>query len=641
MGGWTRRPALDGLRAVALAFVLLSHGGVGFVGGAIGVDVFLVLSGYLITGLLLVELDRTGSVDLRAFWARRARRLLPAAIALIVVVALLGRTDGLDTLASLGWWSNWRFALADEGYFDAFGAPSPLRHTWSLAVEEQWYLLWPPLLLGLGRLGRRNRAAATAALALASAGAMWLLAGDLDRAHMGTDTRAQGLLVGALVAMALHGRPAGSLPRPATTLAGLAGAGALVAIGWTVPGSEPLLYRGGHLVVALAAAAVVVAAVRPDGPVRVALAIGPLRAVGRVSYGAYLWHWPLFVWLTPDRTGLDPWPLLAVRLGATAAATVLSWHLVERPVLDARPLPRPHRAWRPAAVAVATVLVGVTAFDPAAHGRGASASSAGVEPALPAGFTTEAVPAAPAPRRGVLDTAPRRRRIDGQPVVTVVGDSSAWSLGWAVEPVDGVAVNDGGIVGCGIDPAPVLVGGVERIEGGSPVPCDQALALWRWWVGRTDPDLVVLALGAWEVYDRALPDGRTLDVGSAEWARWIRDRVEHAVQELASLAPHARIAVAEVPCYDERDLGLGGPSSPRNDPARVAAVNQVLDELVASHPARLVSLPWSRWLCGPGAFHRPDGVHLDPPSARALWAGPLGEWVRSELRLSAAAGAPS
>jgi hypothetical protein len=410
----------------------------------------------------------------------------------------------------------------------------------------------------------------------------------------------------------------------------------LVAIAWRVPGTEPWLYRGGHLVVAAASAAVVVACLRADGPVRDALAIPSLRAIGRVSYGAYLWHWPLFVWLTPDRTGLDPWPLLVVRVAATAAVTLLSWHLVERPVLDGRPLPRPKHAWRPALAGAAAVVVVTAAVDPTAHRTASSTISASAEPQVPLGFTEELAPPSTAPPApGVLDTPPAPRPIDGDPVVTITGDSTGLMLGWEVEPLDGIEVHDGASLGCGIDPADMIIGESIRHEEGHPVPCTRALELWRWWATTTSPDLVVLAIGAWEVYDRETADGTRYEVGTQGWATWVEDGLVRAAADLATAAPHARIAVTEVPCYAEQDLGLGGPASARNDPARQAAVNAVIDRVVARHPARLVVLPWTPWLCGPDPFPRGDGVHLEPAAARALWAGPLGDWVRAELGVAA------
>jgi hypothetical protein len=448
---------------------------------------------------------------------------------------------------------------------------------------------------------------------------------------MGTDTRAQGLLVGAALAIVVHRRP--DLAGRWTTPVAVAGGAFLVAVCLWLPGTDPRLYRGGHLAVAVAAAAVVAACLRSDGPVRAVLAARPLQAVGRVSYGAYLWHWPLFVWLTPDRTGLEPWPLLAVRCAATAAAAALSWHVVERPVLDGRPLPRPHLAVPAAVTAALVVVVGATALDPAAHPGAGGATAAAAVPSRPIGFTAASV-APPVTLPGVLDTAPVPLDRAGDPVVTVVGDSTGLSLGWAVEPVEGVEVFDGASLGCGLDPADMIIGDTVRHEAGHPVPCPDALDLWRWWVVDTQPDVVVLAVGAWEVYDRRLPDGSRMDVGTAEWAAWVDAGLERVLTALAADAPQARIAVTEVPCYEERNLGLGGPASARNDPARQAAVNEVIDAVVARHPARLVVLPWTPWLCDTDDYARGDGVHLEPPAAHALWAGPLGAWVRDLVSTS-------
>jgi peptidoglycan/LPS O-acetylase OafA/YrhL len=205
--------ALDGVRALAVAGVLLYHGGVAWLpGGFLGVDLFFVLSGFLITSLLLAEREATGRIDLGRFWVRRARRLLPAAFAVIgvclVVVALLppgeaARTRA-DALASLGYVNNWHQVLAERSYFESFGRPSLLEHLWSLAVEEQFYLLWPLLLgFGLSRLGRRRTAIVTLTAAAASGLAMGLLfepGSDPSRVYFGTDTHASGLLAGALLA---------------------------------------------------------------------------------------------------------------------------------------------------------------------------------------------------------------------------------------------------------------------------------------------------------------------------------------------------------------------------------------------------------------------------------------------------------
>jgi hypothetical protein len=464
---------------------------------------------------------------------------------------------------------------------------------------------------------------------------MWWLAADVDRVHMGTDTRAQGLLVGAATAMLLHRRPLHALPRLATTVLGVAGAVFLVAVAWRTPGTAPWLYRGGHVLIAAASASLLVAAVRPTGPVRAALAVRPLRAVGRLSYGAYLWHWPLFVWLNPERVALDPWPLFAVRCAATAAATVLSWRLVESPILDGRPLPRPHVALPTAVAAAVTIVVATAAIDPAAHPSPVVVAAAAT-PERPAGFAAEPVSATVAPPPpGVLDTPPAPRPPSPEPVATVVGDSTGMMLGYDVEPVDGVEVRGGGILGCGLDPADSIIDGTIHHEPGRPVPCAEALDLWRWWTAETDPDLVVLAIGAWEVYDRRLADGTRLDVGTEAWEAWVTESLERTAAALAEAAPHGRVAVADVPCYEERSLGLGGPDSPRNDPARRAAVDAVIHDVVARHPARMVVMPWTSWLCETDDFPLVDGVHLDTAGARRLWEGPLGAWVREQTTATA------
>ncbi len=227
-----------------------------------------------------------------------------------------------------------------------------------------------------------------------------------------------------------------------------------------------------------------------------------------------------------------------------------------------------------------------------------------------------------------LDTPPADRAPSGDAVVAVVGDSVGWSLGWGVEPVDGVELHLGAGLGCGLDAAPVLVGDRPHQEPGLPVPCAEHPERWRATAADADPDVVVLVLGAWEVYDRLLPDGTVLRVGTEPWRAWLDGRLEAVGTALALAAPHATLAVADVPCFAERGPDLGGAASPRNDPAARAAVDERLSAFVARHPARVVDLPWAPWLCGPGAAARPDGIHLTAESARVLWSGPLGAFVR-------------
>lgn len=315
-------------------------------GGYLGVDSFLVLSGFLITSGLLRDHSRSGAVRLRSFWARRLRRLVPALVLVVGAVAVYAavvalpdeaRSLRLDGISALAFVSNWRFVASSQGYFGQSSAPSLLRHTWSLAVEAQLYLLWPPVVaLVLARSGRRAVGVVAGALAIVSAGlgmALVPVAGAVDRAYYGTDTRAAAFLVGAAVACALA--VPGTRGRRLTGVLGAGGAVVTVVLWWALGGTSLFLFRGGLPLAAACTAAVIVDAVRrPAGSMARALSFAPLRLLGQVSYGVYLWHWPLFLVLNHARTGLSGVSLVAVRLGAVTVATTLSWILVERPILE-------------------------------------------------------------------------------------------------------------------------------------------------------------------------------------------------------------------------------------------------------------------------------------------------------------------
>jgi peptidoglycan/LPS O-acetylase OafA/YrhL len=355
-------PALDGVRAIAVAAVLLYHGGVPwFPGGFLGVDVFFVLSGYLITSLLLAELGEHGHIRLGRFWLRRARRLLPAAflvIAVSLVVAAvflpgdLARIRG-DALSSFAYVNNWHQILADRSYFAAFERPSMLQHLWSLAVEEQFYLLWPLALgLCLSRLGRSGTVRITLAGMLASALAMGLLfhrGEDPSRVYFGTDTHASGLLIGALLAFAWPlGRMTARLgPRavPVLDAAALAATAAIVAAIASWHDYDPQVYRGGIFAVSIASAVLIAAAAHPASHAGRVLGVAPLRWVGERSYGIYLWHWPVMA-LTRPELDLDwsRWVLVPLQVAATVGLAAASYRWVEQPVRTGR-AQRAVKAW--------------------------------------------------------------------------------------------------------------------------------------------------------------------------------------------------------------------------------------------------------------------------------------------------------
>ncbi len=391
-------PALDGLRAIAVFGVMLYHGGApAMAGGFLGVNVFFVLSGFLITSLLLGEWAKRLTIRLGQFWARRARRLLPALLVMLLGVAIYAKvfvSPGafanlrLDTLSSLFYVANWHFIFAGANYFDLTGQPSPLSHMWSLAIEEQFYIVWPPVVLVLLRLGERLRPSRRLwpVLGVALAGALasavdmrlsYFHGASITRLYEGTDTRSQDILVGAVLAIALamwaRARPplppgpATDPPRPhlhrrrgprikpitawevsspgmrvALQVLGWAAVGGAAVI-WSQLGSgtafgpSPVLFEGGFFLFAVLVATVIFCVLTAQAaPLSRSLGNGVFRYVGRISYGTYLWHFPLFALLSATRVHLYGLPLLAVRIAVTLVVATGSYYLVEQPVRRGR-----------------------------------------------------------------------------------------------------------------------------------------------------------------------------------------------------------------------------------------------------------------------------------------------------------------
>ncbi|MFY9587723.1 MAG: acyltransferase family protein [Actinomycetota bacterium] len=342
-------PALDGIRAVAIAGVLLYHSDIyWFPGGLLGVEVFFVLSGYLITSLLLGELQTLSRIRIKDFLARRARRLLPALVVMLAIMATVlvawlphevARTRG-DVAAAATYTSNWYLIHADHSYFIDFQRPSPFGHLWSLAIEEQFYLLWPPILLFLWRRVRRRRRIAGTLLvgaALSSGLLAWLFdAGDPSRIYYGTDTRASGLLIGA--ALAVLWRPFVedhliAKTRRFVDAATVASSGFLIYAFLRFDDLSPFTYRPGLLLVAIATAVLIASCVHPDARVARLYGTRPMRWLGKRSYGVYVWYFPVFA-LTRPGVDLDVsvGVAFAIRLAIVLTLAALSYRFVEEPI---------------------------------------------------------------------------------------------------------------------------------------------------------------------------------------------------------------------------------------------------------------------------------------------------------------------
>ncbi len=341
-------PGLDGLRAVAMMVMLAYHSELPFARGAfLGLSQFFTLSGFLITSMLLRSHDR-GGINLREFWRRRFERLMPAALLCLAGIVVFGATVANreqaqelpgQVFAAATYWANWFFVITDKSYVNLFAAPSPVQHYWSLAVEEQFYLFMPVAMLLLLRRTRSARVLGAVFAGGAILSTAWMVhlydsGAGLDRIYYGTDTRMAEMLVGALLAVVVTEIGERFTERARRNLGAL-GLVAFAVSAWgsaTIPLADGPIWRGGMLAYSFISCAVILGITSERGPLGAALSWGPLPSIGRITYGLYLYHWPIFLWLTAERTGLDPWPLFAVRLGLTFGVAALSYNLVELPI---------------------------------------------------------------------------------------------------------------------------------------------------------------------------------------------------------------------------------------------------------------------------------------------------------------------
>ncbi len=619
-------PGLDGVRGFAVLLIFLFHtGSPVFPGGFLSVSLFFTLSGFLITRLLLDEGVRSSVIELPRFWARRLRRLLPAALLGIVLVLVLSALvwnpvpDELrtDILASLGYGANWRFLLQGDSYAQLFQSPSPLLHYWSLAIEEQFYFLLP---LVVWFIARRTNSPRQFRLTLRTTLLIGIVislvvtvaaaaTGNTNFIYYSLPSRAGELLVGGVVATSIG--VARAARKPATiwvTIGGIASLLAIVILCATVTRTSPWLSWGGFTAFAAISSLLIVAAL-PVGPLARVLAVWPLRTLGKISYGVYIYHWPIILWLTPARVGVSGTELVAIQAAVTIAFATASYLVIEQPVRRGRVL-HGITAQVAAPIAIAAIaLVGVvvtsTLSSPPQLNFAAATSVNRVPVTTPASGETSLAffgdSAALMTAKGFQDWA-------GLSLLTAQGGGAAW-------------------YGCGI-----VRDGKARFADRELTfeSCGSIPQQWGKALDETKPQVAIIQVGPIEVNDRLLP-------GDTEW-RSLGDPVLDAYLEKRMLeAVDVVIDRGIIPVWltspliDPARSTLVRNSDPSGDPARMRRFNKILARVAAKRPElRIVDLAdfVKRWPGGEfDPVLRPDGVHFDP----VVVTQSVAPWLEAEI----------
>lgn len=605
------------MRGLAIAAVLFYHGGFSWArGGYLGVSMFFTISGFLIARLIRAEYARRGGLRLGSFWLRRARRLLPAALIVLAAIAIVhGAFEGVspqrlrgDVFAALAYIENWWLIHTQQIYTLIFGQASPVQHFWSLSIEEQFYLVFPLLCLGMHRFLRR-RAYIAGVFAVLATGSFTLalsrsLNGDFARAYYGTDSRAGELLVGVTLAYLLAIAPTHHLSaRRVLDGAGFACLAGLLVLWYSVGLESAFLFRGGTLLNASFTAGLLVACLQA-GHTAAVCSVRPLRALGRVSYSVYLVHWPVFLWLTAARLSWNTPLLFGARVVVTFALAIPLYRLVESPIRRRVRM----RGWR-FAPALATGIVGVV----------------GVTALLPASAAVVDVADAPTSVSHQLTslraahTPPNVRR------VLVVGDSVAWSLWIGLHQwgrAHAVDVQFYVAVGCGIGGAGTL--DYLGIVRNTSTTCDS------WSQGMSDavtsarPDVVLVVDGLADLSPREFAVGNYANIGDPDFDAFLAQRITAMDTTLRSTGahvlwttyPHVRVPYAPG--------STGHPPFVESDPARVDRLNSLVSATIASLPASSMLDLASYCRTRPGgefdSHFRIDGVHFSTAGSLELSA---------------------
>ena len=628
------QPALDGVRALAVVAVLWFHLDHSWMrGGYLGVSVFFTLSGFLITRLLLAEHDRAGRIDLFGFYQRRARRLIPAGLLVLGLVCLAGVTGWIeprstfrrDVWASMFQLLNWVKLFGEERYADLFTAPSPVAHYWSLGIEEQFYLVWPvTLMVLLGLLGRRGARRmlvpvlgglfAVTAVSAPLTARWW----SPDATYYATWTRAAEIMAGVVLAAWLHDRP------PARWWKWLAPVAlAVIAVACVVsPAGRGWAFEGGLPLFAVVSAALV-AGLQVPGPMRSVLSVRPLVWLGRISYGVYLLHWPVFVVLDADRTGLRGLALDALRLTVTLLLAMASYRLLEHPIRARRLLPSATALTAGLGIGVLVVGSAALAVDVPTVATAlpvpsiVTAASTTSESAVPDSVVPDpAVPDSAVPDSGVSVPAPTTAAPAPPMVLALFGDSvPAWLVRDGAAGFDrpDVVLVNGAKEACdgliGMPPA------LDRF-GAELLPPEDCVPWDRWYptvlddiaAGAGAPvDIALLMLGQAPVLDHRV-DGRW--VAPCESVDWYLGDLDARIDMLRGRGIGVVFAMP-APLGQRATFSVPDDHRARMECVRSALARRMLERYVPVIDMQDVLCPFGD--CE--ALRSRDGVHVDPDRA--------------------------
>jgi len=693
------QPALDGVRALSVALVILYHAGVVrnaalpsgvpkpwfFNGGFLGVEVFFVVSGYLITTLLLEERERTGTIALGKFWGRRFRRLIPALWVMIVVASVWAMLWGRAYLSDLrhdipfavSYTSNFQQLFRKVSYFE--GVPHLLRHLWSLAVEEHFYLLFPPLLMLVFRRSPERRRLLGLVLPAAIASIVALVVvwqrpverlgetgaqlDDLRQnwAYLSTVTRVGGILIGVALAVVWspwrrHAQGAEPVRSARADALGLLATAGVVVASLVLSNESAFLYRGGLTAISLLSAIAIAASVHPGArAMRALFGNRVMAAIGRRSYGLYIWHWPIFVGPLEGRSTLAR---LAIGIPATALVSELCYRFVETPVRTGWLLSRLRRRAALTAVgsvlAVSALVVALAVVRAPGVGGPDGAAAAGAdteitdpvldpeteaevevevevdtavseppEPSSSGATQTTAVPAGSDPTVSTTQPAPTTTLPALPRRVIAVGDSTAGAFARNAPRNVRKTLRfvDGQLSGCSINSRGVAVG--VRKTGRDFRVCKNWPDRWATKANKAAAEIALVVLGAWDVFD--IDYGKdTVVFASSEFDATFKSNLRSGIDAL--IGTGAKVALFEVPCY--RPHFTGGPGTfefpERGDDARTRHLNRLLREVAAADPANVTFINGPQVWCtdekiAKNWWLRYDGVHYTPQGAAIVY----------------------